>query len=626
MKPLYFFFVTLFFSYLLVKYYRPVRPVVSRWGEFLLQKAFPSYSGYEQYKFGLLRIFFGLIILVRAINLHELLIPEELFSPVGICSLLSVIAAFTLMAGLFAQWTLLFLMLVMWHLGVYSGDSVLGSHTLGNDVAAILSLLLLLTNGGRYLSLDAIILKRCPSVKKALLYFEDASIPGNIALSKFVALLAYWAVCLYSLAMHLNEPAWTTGVAGPLLLTSNFMSAWYQFFGHLFASSELAIRLARISIWLMMCWYITVLPLTLAGGFWRKYVIIWGVLFFTLSLVVLNLSALAPIEFVFWAAIFWARPGLDSRKKLLIFFDDKCNLCDRTIQAITFLDIFGRIQLMPVSLNNEGLQKFGISTDRALADLYGIIEDTREVKYGYDFYLLLSKSLVLLWPLAVVLYFGKALRVGPWAYRMIADNRTRIFGVCILPSKKVIREAPKEINKNSFLRPAILMHVIFLATCYLISLPAPYIGMTGSDNIASRAAHYYGITPINVFNKMDLKMAENWFTLRNANTNELVPVFTEAGTRLSMHKSDRVYFGNTVIFRRATIEKNDCGFETHKSSMEYLSKIYLHQKRFPAGVYKFHYTQYYQPLPDSEGIVNGQYIEQGTTIRCVVDFNVSYAA
>ena len=92
-----------------------------------------------------------------------------------------------------------------------------------------------------------------------------------------------------------------------------------------------------------------------------------------------------------------------------------------------------------------------------------------------------------------------------------------------------------------------------------------------------------------------------------------------------MHKSDRVYFGKTLRFRRSVIGKDECAFENRKDSIDYLSKVYLHLKGAAAGKYGINYYQYYQPLPSADEIYNGRYKKQKIKIKCTVLFNVSYA-
>ncbi len=375
-----------------------------------------------------------------------------------------------------------------------------------------------------------------------------------------------------------------------------------------------------------MFWYILILPFTLMGGIFRFYVITWGVLFFILCFVVLNLGSLPEIEFVFWPAIFWSKRGLDSKKRLAVFFDDKCYLCDRTVQIITMLDIFGRVTLKPISENIGLLGKLNIKRENALTDFYGVAEETGEAASGYDFYILLSKNLFLLWPLAPLLYFAKLLKIGPGFYRLISSRRHELFGVCSLARKKIARQPTEGATCARYLHPAIILHVFFLAGCYLITLPAPYIGIEGPVNISSRAPYYYGIAPINVFNLIDLKLAENWFTLKSISHNELVPVLSESGTRLAMHQSDRVYYGNTLKFRRRNIGKDKCFFEDEKKkSLDYLGKVYLHIKGADSGTYSFRYDQYNQPLPNMDDISEGIYRPYQKGITCSVLFNVDYA-
>jgi hypothetical protein len=117
-------------------------------------RAFPSSSPYEYNKFALLRIFFGIVIFVRGFNIITLLLHSELSTFVGVWAMAELLAGALLVFGLFTQWTLLFLVGAMWQYG----DVVLLKGTLGNDVAAMLSLLLFMVNAGKFSSLDALAL------------------------------------------------------------------------------------------------------------------------------------------------------------------------------------------------------------------------------------------------------------------------------------------------------------------------------------------------------------------------------------------------------------------------------------------------------------------------------------
>lgn len=586
----------------------------------LQAKAFPSHSDFEYAKFSILRILFGLLLLSRSLDIHTLLTGSEVLSTIGLISAFYLLATVLLTIGLFTQYALLFLVFFMWQ----SGDAILGTATLGNDIGAMLAVVLFLTGSGKYLSIDSKMIGKGSKLESLLLYTYGNASTNTIALVKLAALTSYWAVCVYSLSMHLNEPAWMSGVAGPLLLTNSFMSSWHDLFSTLFNSSELAVHLARYSMWAMMLWYPMVLPFVLLGGVWRSYVIIWGLLFFTLSSVVLNLGSLAEIEFLFWAAIFWSKTGLNNKDKISIFYDDKCNLCDKTIRYICALDIFSRVKLKPVSENYDLLKDLGIDPGDALTDLYGVCNSDKTMKSGYSFYILLSQKIVLLWPFYPLLVSAKIFGIGSFIYRIIARKRIELFGVCTLSSIKLRLPKNAICNNEAVFQKAVVVHILFLSIISIAFMPAPYIGIQGSYNMASQAAHYYGITPINVFNKTDLRLSENWFTLESIDYDEVTPVFNRKGERLAFHKSDRVYFGGTLVFRRVLIDHDACAIKYFLTFMHNLSEIYLNYKDSADGKYTFRYRQYHQPGPDDNSLEAGIFKQREVELRCDATLEIDY--
>lgn len=582
-------------------------------------RAFPNSSPYEYNKFALLRILFGIVIFVRGTHVVTLLLHSELNTAVGVWAMAELLAGALLVFGLFTQWTLLFLVGAMWQYG----DAVVLKGTLGNDVAAMLSLLLFMVNAGKFLSLDALVINRIPTLHKLMLYYRGNPSLEVIFYAKLSALICYQAVCIYSLATHLNEPAWTSGSAGPLLLSNNFIATWHVAFSALFSSSPLSVALAKGSLWLMMLWYLTVLPFVLIGGVLRKYVIVWGWLFIALSLFFLQLGYLAEIEVLLWLALFWSLTGMGYAQRLDVLYDDRCNLCDRTIQIVTLLDIFGQVRLRPLTQNKSLLDEIGLDLSQALTDLYGFRRTDQKLFRGYDFYIQLCKSLVLLWPLLPFLVLGKVFIIGPAIYRFVAARRTRLFGVCVLPRRKFIRQERALVSQTCFPR-VLTLHVCLLSLAYFVSIPAPYVGWSGIPNLGARAAHIYGITPINVFNQTDLRMAETWFVLKSIDFSEIVPVFAEDGSRLSMHASDRVYFGHTLAFRRKAISLKNCQIENEKHMLEYLSRIYLQSRHAPSGSYHFSYKQLYQPLVAQTDIANNYFPLVMPTQICLRSFTVTY--
>lgn len=614
-----FFIVSLGLSYLVVWKSASIQGLSVRFADILQRRAFPAPSDFEHIKFAFLRIVFGCLLLNRAVQIFIYLLPEEYGTAVGITAIATVISAAFIMVGFLTQWSLLFSMFFLWQ----TGESILKTSTLGNDIAASLSLLLLLTSAGKFLSVDSLLTKG-KLLCNALLYDEGIPSKRSIALAKFISLFTYFMVCVFSICVHLQEPAWMTGVAGPYLLSNNFMTAPHEFFTQLFVQYPIAVVIAKWSLWVMMLWYPTIIPFTLMGGVFRWYIVYWGILFFILSSVVLQLGSLAEFEFVFWAGLFWANTALDSRKKLSVYFDDTCNLCDRTVLVITVLDIFNRVSLRPLSKHGDELKAYGVSHEAAMQNLYGVQEESKVVKSGYDFYAMLAKNLFLLWPVLPLLYLGRVLFIGPVIYRLVAGKRHAIFGVCKIPTKKVERITPVASVKLPIFGNAVVVHVLLLSLCFAAAIPFPYMNMLGHDNTGAKAAAFYGIAPINVFNRDDLRMAENWFTLRDVKNDTMLPLIAKDGSRLHMHRSDRVYFGHTLIFRRSVINMEGCAFKDWKALLDYLSRVYLHSIGAAAGEYQFEYVQYRQSLPNDVKVNKGNYVAEPVTTPCTTMFDVNY--
>jgi hypothetical protein len=218
----------------------------------------------------------------------------------------------------------------------------------------------------------------------------------------------------------------------------------------------------------------------------------------------------------------------------------------------------------------------------------------------------------------------KIFGIGSFIYRIIARKRIELFGVCTLPSIK--QRLPKNAvyNKEAVFQKAVVVHILFLSIISIVFMPAPYIGIHGSYNMASQAAHYYGITPIDVFNKTDLRLSENWFTLESIDFDEVTPIFNKIGERLAFHKSDRIYFGRTLIFRRALIDYDGCAIKYFFPFMLNLSEVYLNYKNSADEKYTFRYHQYHQPSPDDNILETGIFKQREVELRCVATFEIDY--
>jgi len=577
-----------------------IKNLFDKFGMALTRRAFPDYSESAFNLFGLLRILFAIVILNRSFNGWIFLLPEEQFELQGLIYILELLMAFLLLLGFLTQYVLLFFIGFMWQIG----EKITQTATLGNDVAAILAVFFLFSQAGKNLSLDSIILKFKPQLNFYFFYKRNPPSSSALAIYKTIALFSYWLVCCYSLANHLNEEAWMTGLTGPLLLSSSFMSPFHETFSLIFSNSPFSVYLSRVSLWLMMIWYSLVIPFVLLGGMFRAYIILWGILFFILSTFFLGLGSLGEIEIILWTALFWpSKWGLKGSKSIFIFYDDKCNLCDKTLQFFCFVDIFSNIKPMPASLNISELSRWGISYEQALTDLYAVDTKNNTIFSGYDMYFFLSRRIICLFPLFPLLAIGYLFNIGPKIYGFIAKRRKDLFGVCVIPRNKIDHlDRPVSSDINNF-ETGVISHVLLLGMIYFLTIPLPFLGENPLIKIfpvsLSSAAHVYGITPISVFNKEDLSMTENWFVLLDSE-NQLLPVLNYNGSRGYLHKSDKVYFGNTLIFRRLAIGTEGCLFEEHREKITYLAKVALNSTKKSRDIGTLKYIQFHQPPPDFE--------------------------
>lgn len=597
--------------------------------------AFHSDPILERPKFALIRILFGLFMVERAFWIIAFLYPSDWGDPLIISVVFgNLLAALFVFFGFFTQASLAYLILFQWQFG----DATLGTGTLGNDIGAMLALLLMFVNAGAHYSVDALLLKQqglWGRVTRA--FYFDHGLPSTSVVqnAKLVAMASYWFVCVYSLMMHVSESAWMTGTAGPHLLSNNFMSRYAEEFEAFFQQGDWAVIFGRVALWGMLPWYALVLPLLFLGRIARAYVIIWGLLFFVLSGFVLQLGWLAHFEFLLFAALFWERSFIGNPGSLQVAYDDRCNLCDRTVTTIKWLDVFRRVKLRPVSTSREWLAEQGINEADAMTDLYGVdsLRGDRKTA-GYDFYITLTRNVLLLLPAYPVLLLGKVTGIGPRIYRFIADRRVRLFGVCQIPTKKpthaaALTEAPLQ---SGVVCPAISAHVLLLGFLFLLVTPAPFAGWQGMPlpskvrpavMSAAEAAHVYGITPIDVFNRTDLRMAENWFTLSTIDESGeevVLPVFNDRGQRLHMHRSDRIYFGNTIQIRRSMIGGEGCQFRSYQAPVRQIASRAVGEDGEGSTLV---YRQFHRPLADDESMISGRYVRDEPEVVCEVRFGLS---
>jgi len=279
---------------------------IDRFAIFLVRKGF----GRLQYSTSVaiaVRILVGTVLVTRAAL--NLVFSGGIQTFEGSVFLLEIVAGLFLVLGLCTQWAVLFFVIV--DIPVLVPATGWGS--VSNDVLVMVLIALFLLQSGRTASLDERIQNKYPgnSFRRWFLYDWNLSERG-VALVKFTALLTYGLLSFYSVTMHLSDPAWLNGSAGPLLLTNQFMSPLADEIANLAGSSPLIVHLLRISMWVQIAWFISLIWLPLVSDAGRYFTIAWGWVFFIASATALSLGFTAAFEILLWFLIFGLFPQ-DSR-------------------------------------------------------------------------------------------------------------------------------------------------------------------------------------------------------------------------------------------------------------------------------------------------------------------------
>ena len=542
---------------------RTLDRVMRGFARFLLGRGlFRTSLAAEAKKTDLLRIATGVILLVRTSwSALFILGQAPLFMQAVCIGELLVAAAFLLgFATPLASLLLLFF-------NIFFVDYALSTYTLGSDVLAMLLLIFAFAPAGTAISLDAFVMRRGlpgAGVLRTIYAWVGPPTKLRFILVKWMALLSYGLLCLFSVLMHTHEPTWLGGSEAVYLLVSSYTSHYYGFFQSLLPESKAAVEFARLSMLGMIAWYFCFLPFILIGGWLRRLVLVWTVLFFLFSLFVLQLSWLAYYEFILLAALFWNRAFMGRRGGFEILYDDGCNLCDRTIRVLRAADIFGVLKYRPLSQSGALIAELSLTQDAVFKDLYGFDRARGRLWRGYDFYLELSRRLLLLVWLYPLGLLGRY-TIGPLVYRIVAERRIRWFGVCKIPADYNKSPYPPQIDipkrtwpiSRAWFAAFFCIHSA-LATLFILTLPYSPLRL---PNIVSHVEHVYGLAPINVFNRQDLIVSTHWITLdavRADGSMVRAPLAADDGGRMAWQKSDPVYFASTGWRRSKFQERPVC--------------------------------------------------------------------
>lgn len=537
----------------------------------------------EEYgKLGITRIFIGIIILFRVIQLtNESRFYFETSGQFYYGLIFSVLALlFTI--GFFTP-LITILLILFWHWI----DAVMQCYTLGSSILILYLYLFTITNfGGAKYSLDNYFINKKNNVSKFLIKFYNIS--GNLSLKQlkitYLIILTAYALISFSAAIyHLHDPSWLNGTTTIELLTNSYLSKFHHFFRSIHLQYPLLfLFFSEFSMIGQTIFQILMIPL-LFNKYGIKFIKIWGLGFFLISLFFIQLGYLPHIEIILWFIIFYRKKDKES---VVILYDDFCNLCKNSMKFLKFLNFNNAYQFLPLSKNLKYVEVYNIDRIDVKETMHGFFKNN--LYTGYKLYVKLfwvNPFLITFWP---IMKLGELTHFGPYIYKHIAKRRLKYFGTCELSfdinTKKNDDNSINEFNKNIFkfyCFSYIFICIIFIffkfpiISYYSKKIIEPLEIVTGFNVSEGISNFIYCYTPFvipDVFNKTDLSMDGNWAVIYRLvnNKRELVPITSIDGSRLNYnnfdwllfgnHNCDFLYFGNTLGYRRGIIGQNVINF------------------------------------------------------------------
>lgn len=530
-------------------------------------------------KAALFRILAGLIILVRFIEIFHTSLYIEGLSLTNILFLVFIGVIFMFTIGVFTPFANILLIIFIPIL-----DSTLYTNTLGSTIAINLLLVNLLLNSGQYYSIDKWLINKNNGFSLLVLsIYKIIGIPNEKEIKRiyFLSFLLYAISSFYALILHAQDDFWIGGVTVKSMLVNTFLCKNAFVFRHIEKSIPYFLDVISLSAIIgQTIFQILMIPLMFTS-LGKKFVIVWGFIFFVISLLCLSLSYLPHLEIILWILIFC--PLLTPSSKIRILYDDKCNLCKNALTFFKLFNINSLYEFIAISKNRHYYEKYQLSEEEVKTYMVGFYDE--KILKGYDLYLLIFFKNPLLCFIYPFFWIGKITKLGYLIYNYIANNRYRIFGTCEI-------SYDDEIQKN-ILFPSINSHTV--AVKYVFSTYSIIIGIlfltnnslfskiTEQSQWSNFGFEYLknckrvGIEVPNVFNKTDLSMGDNYITIFKKIDNQwiLLPISGLNGERLnyidfdilffSNHNSDAFYFSRTLRYRRKLIDELDNVVDFHEN-------------------------------------------------------------
>ena len=116
-------------------------------------------------------------------------------------------------------------------------------------------------------------------------------------------------------------------------------------------------------------------------------------------------------------------------KRVHVFYDGDCGLCQRTVRILRRLDILSQLEWVDFRRT-----RVDVDTARLEHEMAARVSD--RTYFGFSAYRALSWRLPIFWPVLPLLYVPGARVIGDAVYRRIAERRQ---GICAIDPEHTIR-------------------------------------------------------------------------------------------------------------------------------------------------------------------------------------------
>ena len=186
-------------------------------------------------------------------------------------------------------------------------DDVVNTQTLGTNFLNLLWGLFFLTGAGARRSVDASLLRTTHLVGAPIrMLYRLVGTPTLPQLRQIYLLyfIAFALINLGALAYHVDDRAWKSGYLLRDLLTNSYLCRAWETFRAIVAEVPALISAVSIGGSIGQAIFQAFMLPLIFTRWGSRFVIAWGAVFFTLSLLFLQLSYLPPLEWVLWWALF----------------------------------------------------------------------------------------------------------------------------------------------------------------------------------------------------------------------------------------------------------------------------------------------------------------------------------